>query len=531
MGFERGLCPRKLSSLGGKSLVSLEDLTKGARFVSRLLPFLRSPLTMAESRAMLRRRIENREDNFLKLAKRIYETPRSPYRRLLDLAGCAYGDLEGMVRRDGLEAALHLLFRGGVFLTVDEIKGRAPVVRGSAAVDLNPDWLRNLQADYQRSQVLPDLAFLRELTVNIGLVMESFCKTEWRCLWYVPGRAAAVVLLTLSSFGSPATRWFSQVDPSVLQRRYRWGARSICWAGVLAGVPEPYPEYVPLEAPLSVARWIVDGLRAGHIPHVWTFPSSAVRLCRAAKEAGLDLGGARLTLSGEPTTDSRLAIIRQAGAEASVVYGSTECGYLAAGCLNPRQADDVHFFHDLYGLTQPGTDGREYGFPEDALLISSLHPSAPLVLLNASLGDQAILRPRQCGCSLEDYGWRTHLHTIRSYEKLTAGGMTFLDRDVIRVLEEVLPARYGGAPTDYQILEDEDENGNSCVKLLVHPTLGPLDENAIVDTFLSSMSSRSTAEQLMGLFWRNAGLLQVERRPPVNTGTGKILHLHQRGNR
>ena len=50
-------------------------------------------------------------------------------------------------------------------------------------------------------------------------------------------------------------------------------------------------------------------------------------------------------------------------------------------------------------------------------------------------------------------------HTIRSHEKLTAGGMTLLDTDVIRLLDEVLPARFGGAPTDYQLVEHESDDG------------------------------------------------------------------------
>lgn len=33
--------------------------------------------------------------------------------------------------------------------------------------------------------------------------------------------------------------------------------------------------------------------------------------------------------------------------------------------------------------------------------------------------------------------------------------MTFLDTEVIRVLEEVLPARFGGSPTDCQLVEDD----------------------------------------------------------------------------
>jgi len=32
------------------------------------------------------------------------------------------------------------------------------------------------------------------------------------------------------------------------------------------------------------------------------------------------------------------------------------------------------------------------------------------------------------------FGWDTHIHSIRSPEKLTAGGMSFLDTDVVRVI-------------------------------------------------------------------------------------------------
>jgi hypothetical protein len=85
----------------------------------------------------------------------------------------------------------------------------------------------------------------------------------------------------------------------------------------------------------------------------------------------------------------------------------------------------------------------------------------------------------------------THLSSIRSFEKLTAGGMTFLDADVVRVLEEVLPARFGGAPTDYQLVEDESEDGQPRVLLLVHPSLGPVGPDEMARTFLATIGSGS----------------------------------------
>jgi hypothetical protein len=186
----------------------------------------------------------------------------------------------------------------------------------------------------------------------------------------------------------------------------------------------------------------------------------------------------------------------------------------------------VHLLDDLHALIQPGDDGATVGLPPRALLVSSLQPAAPLVLLNVSLGDQAELVRRACGCPLEQVGWTRHLHTIRSFEKVTAGGMTFLDTDVIRVLEEILPRRFGGGPTQYQLVEDEAADGRPRVRLLVHPAVGPLDADAVADAFLTGIGGGTEGERLMELQWRQAGVLQVERRPPYTSGAGKILHVH-----
>jgi hypothetical protein len=147
------------------------------------------------------------------------------------------------------------------------------------------------------------------------------------------------------------------------------------------------------------------------------------------------------------------------------------------------------------------------------------------------MGDQAVVERRRCGCPLESLGWTTHLHSIRSFEKLTAGGMTFLDTDVIRVLEEVLPGRFGGSPAHYQLLEEEGADGRPRLRLLVHPAVGPLDSTAVAEAFLTALGDGPGAARAMGLHWRHASYLGVERRVPLTTPAAKILHLHvqQRG--
>jgi hypothetical protein len=334
-------------------------------------------------------------------------------------------------------------------------------------------------------------------------------------------------VLRLASCGYPPARWFSQVDPAApgLHPRYRCGARVMRWGSLLAGTPLPRPEYVPVEACLPIARWIAEVADSGRKVQIWTFASSAVRLCQAAKQAGIDLRGAQLTTGGEPTTEARLTTVREAGAVLVPRYGANEAGPIGFGCLEPAESDEVHVLEDLHAVIQPGETGARPDLPPEALLLSSLRPTARLMLLNVSSGDQGVLRARRCGCPLEGLEWTTHLHGIRSFEKLTAAGMTFADPHLVTVLEEILPARFGGGPADYQLIEEEAEDGRPRLRLLAHPGIGPLDPDAVRDAFLTAISRGSGVERVMGLAWREAALVCVERRSPERTPAGKILHL------
>lgn len=127
-----------------RALISFDEVVIGARLLWRLPASLRHPISPAEARVTLCRRLERREADFLALVScTIYQHAASPYRHLLDLAGCTYGDLERLVQQEGVEGALSHLFRRGVHLTIDEFKGHRPMVRGSATFTVDPVRLRN----------------------------------------------------------------------------------------------------------------------------------------------------------------------------------------------------------------------------------------------------------------------------------------------------------------------------------------------------------------------------------------------------
>ncbi len=522
----------------------LDEIAAGARFLAQLPAFLRQRLDPAEARVVVEARLEQRSQDFLAIARElIYERSSSPYKALLGHAGCEYGDLDRLVGKEGLEETLRILCRQGVYVNVHEFKGRTPAVRGSASFAFDPSHFRNPCARAplpvqtsgsggRRTPVPIDLAYVRECAVNSCLMLDTRGGSDWiKAHWASLGSGAMMSILQFSAFGAPSARWFSQVDPrtSELHPRYRWSAEAMAWVSRLAAMPLPHPEYVPPDDPLPIALWMRGVLQQGKVPHLLTYPSSAVRLCEAARDAGVDIAGAQLTVSGEAVTPTRIETIRSSGASAVARFGTVETGPLGLGCLHPETSafDEVHLLTDLHAVIQVD-DNASADLPRGALYLSSLRRTAPFILLNVCMGDEAVLGLRECGCPLAGIGWGTHLHTIRSFEKLTGAGMTFLDVDVARLLESVLPARFGGTLSDYQLAEEEAETGLPRLRLLIHPRVGRLDEAEVIRTFLDALEASSSFDRVLGAVWRRADLIRVDRTPPTVGASGKILHLLRR---
>src|SRR5688572_20675200 len=242
------------------------DLQAGLRLLRRLPAYLRRPVTVSEARAVVRQRLERREDDFLELARRaVYGgAPASPYRWLLARAGCEYADLERLVSNEGLEGTLHTLLRAGVYLTVEELKGRSPLLRSGERCEVRPEDLRNplaagdIPAQTSGSRGRPtelrlDLAWLRDWAVNTSLEFAAWGgEDRIQARWGVPGRRAdpGHPPQFRRPRLPPAPRFTAcQPGPATPQPPYSLDPNPPARPRPVVRFALPRPEHVPPEAP------------------------------------------------------------------------------------------------------------------------------------------------------------------------------------------------------------------------------------------------------------------------------------------
>jgi hypothetical protein len=518
------------------------DAASAAHLFLGLPGFLRRGPPAGTAAATVRRRLAERESVFLDLVERaVFARPASPYHRLLRWAGCEAGDLARLVRDRGIEGALGALYRAGVFLRADEARGVRPVERGGRSFTIRPGELHNplLRTHFQMhtggsggapAAISIDLATIRDRAVNRQILLAARGGVGATYVeWGVPGSQTLFTVLEYARAGLPVRHWLLKVDPAspALHAAYRWSLRLTRAASVVAGRPLARPEHIAADQAPLVARRLAAITRAGQTAWYNGTVSSGVAIAQAAEAAGLDLRGARFSVGSEPMTQARRNAIRRIGVSVAAGFGTTETSRVGYGCLDESTVDEVHLLGDLNAVIQPGPEGAApagaAGLPPRALLLTAVSPTAPRVALNLSLGDQAFVDQRDCGCPYRAVGWTTRLRAIESFEKLNAGGMTFHDTEVVRILESDLPARFGGGPTDYQLLEEEGPDGRPRVVLVVRPEIGALDPTAVAAWFLDRLGRGSGAERVMALTWQRSGILEVERRAPRVTAAGKIL--------
>jgi len=187
----------------------------------------------------------------------------------------------------------------------------------------------------------------------------------------------------------------------------------------------------------------------------------------------------------------------------------------------PARVVGVDRGHDLAVIQHP----RElpgFGVSVESFHFTTLLPTSPKLWINVELDDYGVLETRSCGCDFEALGFTDHISDIRSFRKLSGEGMTLIGNEIERVLEEELPARCGGSSQDYQLIEEEDENGLTRMSLLVSPKVDVADERAL-EVLAEALSRGSVAAALSRTIWQQGRNLRVVREEPRWTARGKLV--------
>ncbi len=494
------------------------------------------PISAAGYEETLRVRLARREEHFLwSVEHLIFANLHSPYRPLLELAGYDLPKIRQLVAARGLDAALDQLRDDGVYVRIQEFKASEPTVRGGRtfqfqerdfanptvrpALHMRSGGSRSLgtQTEISTADLVDHMRLFGWLDDGYGLTDRDII------LWNTPG-VGLLFTVAYAAMGRSPLRWFSPVG-------YGGWASPLMFtvARLASGVHMPRLEVMPADRVLDVARYI-SRVNTPRGILVRTFVNTALRLVLAAEETGIRLGDVVLWTGGEPLTPAKRRQIEERGFRIMPGFGISELGLLGAACPAGQEPDDLHLFTDRVAVRQYSRAVDGNGSTVPAYLLTSLLPHTRHVMLNMECGDYGGLEERSCGCFLERVGFRLHMHTIRSFEKLTAEGITFVGPALVDLIEEVLPREFGGDSRHYQLVEAEDRRGFTKLYVLASPRLGPLDEEALRRRVLQEIGGRhlkGAYGRVVAEVWEHADTVQVLRRDPVWTSGGKILHLHR----
>lgn len=512
------------------------------RFATGMRRFLKSPPSFDTALATVRGNLENRERNFLRILEHgVYANPRSPYLALLERAGHELEDIRAMVSERGLERSLRLLRDDGVFVSFEEFKGRTPIVRDGFTLEVSDrDFDNPRMRSYYEGQtsgstgagtrVAMDLdhmtAMLDQSKVYMGLMGELDAPMA---VWFpvLPASSGLMSILMTASLGIQTEKWFTPVTSSGMRipSRYRLATDYARGMARLFGIRTPAPEPVTVADAGKIAMWAAEALKKNGRCMIATYVSLAVRVSLAARDMGIDLTGCKFYGTGEPPTPAKVRAIEASGATWRSTYGFTEGGLVGLQCGNPVNHTDLHIFSDAWAAFQTPVKVPGSALTVNAFSFTGLFATAPKVMINVELDDYGVLEERDCGCALQQLGFPLHARDIYSFRKLTGEGMTLVGSTMLRVLEEVLPERYGGTALDYQLVEEEDDAGFTRLTVVVSPEVGELDEAALIETVLDEVSRDSPGADLAHAMWKDAGTFRVKRADPTWSTLGKLLSL------
>lgn len=488
------------------------DLRRLATLATALPGQLREPVGAAAASAQVAAWQAARDTRLLDLLRtRVYTNPRSPYRQLLDWAGCRYEDVRELVSRDGVDEALQQLARVGVYVTLDEFRGESPIVRGSRSLTVSPDDFdvatptprgvlsgRTSGSRFTPRRVTYSWPFIGDEAAHERLLYEAIGVADVpMVLWYPPPPSLAGIhnLLMDAKRGTPPARWFSMLaaSESGATRLGRAAPAVLQQLARLAGVQLPEVTHASLaEVGRVLAAVPAQGALRGYASAVARVADEAVRI-------GRDLRGVALFTGGEPLTEARQQRIAASGASVYGRYVATEAGVMAGSTPCRVEPDDMHVY----------TSRVAFVVREDALLVTGLSSDAGVVLFNTDLGDTGVITARACDCLFGALGLTTHVHGVRSLQRLTAEGMTVSVHAFTRAVAEAW--RPFGVSTDQVQLCTIGSGGATQLQVTIDPDAGALDAATLHATLLAALRAQGGALALAAGVWDAAGTLRIRR--------------------
>jgi hypothetical protein len=526
-------------------------MKKYLKFLTGLNRYLKNRMAPEEAfyvaRQQIEERMKKRTECFVQIVnKGIFENNNSPSKKLLIKAKIGKDDIKKWVESNGIEYTLRTLLEEGIYFTVDEFKGKQEVVRNGLKfyckeTDFDNPYVKEayeVRSGASRSagtRVRIDFDFLTKKSLYDAYLLGMYDLlhspiANWFPLF--PGAPGINSSLRFSKIGNPPKKWFSQVKSSHIKVGWEkeLGAKLIFSFARIYGVPIANPEFVDLNNAYVIAKWAENMCREYSKCVIYTFAASAVRVCLAAKEKNYSIKGTHFLVTGEPLTEKKKNEIENAGAKAIPVYGISEAGVVAAGCNSIEcglESDHCHVYKDSTAIIMHKYLDQKRELSVDSFLFTNIMFESPKLLLNVGMGDYGNVTEKITDCGFGKMGFSTHVSNIRSYEKLTGEGVTFVDTDFLNIIEKVLPEKFGGSSTDYQLIECEQIGGLNKLKLLVNPKIKIIDEYALKTTFINylkkSKLSPESWTQSGTAMWEQVNMVMVERREPVQTKSGKII--------
>jgi hypothetical protein len=505
-------------------------------FALGLRSFLDDKITLEYAKSTIANQVMNREENFLSTIKaNIFEYPRSPYLALFKWANITYNDVEKWVRTQGLEPTLEKLYEAGIYVEFEQVKGRKPIIRDGLelhvlASDFDTPNIKAVMFNHgsgstgrpTRTQL--DFAYLKQQAIQQIISYEMFDVLRVpSALWHglLPLTDGFANILRFDTMEHSIEQWFTPIKGRQAQLSRHYDFLNLLMIALirLHGIYCPPRRYVPLDDPIAVATYAVDAVQREGACLLRATISKAVRVSHIAQEKGLDLTGVVFFGGGEPLTQAKNNIIEKSGAKMVSNYSFTEAGNIGTMCNNPSTHDDFHHMANATAFIQRPVE--IFDQTVNALCFTTLLPSTPKTLLNAQMDDFGIIETRDCGCPLHQLGLTTHIRQVRSYHKLTGEGMTLVGSDMVRILEEDLPAQFGGSLTDYQLVEEEADGGLTKLLLYVDPSVPIENEEKLQIAFLDAMRDNMPSARLAQAEYRYGDVVQIRRETPIRTSSQK----------